>query len=183
MLERLVIEQCAPTLAGMKTANLFSYYFNSKYEAVEELCELNHKLNERGVHATVLNWCEKRALVYVYRAERLRSDLSRSEISHLLKEYGYEGNDVTLCLRHLQERMKSGREFPHEIGLFLGYPPEDVEGFIIHKGEKCKFCGLWKVYSDEVAARKLFAKYSKCQRVYTQLFSEGRSIVRMTVPA
>ncbi len=41
------------------------------------------------------------------------------------------------------------RQFPHEIGLFLGYPPEDVCGYIRNKG-KCQKCtGHWQVYGDE----------------------------------
>ena len=29
-------------------------------------------------------------------------------------------------------------EFPHEVGLFLSYPPEDVKGFIDHRANNFK---------------------------------------------
>ena len=67
------------------------------------------------------------------------------------------------------------------IGLFLGYPPEDVCGFIENKADACKCVGCWKVYGDEDAAKKLFAKYKKCTDVYCTLFANGRSIERLTV--
>ena len=47
MLENRLIEYCAPTLAGIKSANLFNYQFLSKMNVIKELEEVNRKLNER----------------------------------------------------------------------------------------------------------------------------------------
>lgn len=63
----------------------------------------------------------------------------------------------------LQLRLTCGA-FPHEIGLFLGYPPEDVEGFRLHRGRDYKLCGCWKVYSDVEGARQCFRRYARCPR-------------------
>lgn len=59
---------------------------------------------------------------------------------------------------HLQidPKLQSAPDFPHEIGLFLGYPAEDVKGFIENKAACSKCSGCWKVYGDEQAARILF---------------------------
>lgn len=183
MLENLLIEHCAPTLAGMKIANLFSYHYQSKTDVIGELEEVNHKLNERGVYVTVLWWRAASALVYVYRKSRLERQLESEEVIGLLSEYGYAGGTMEAYLEHLKERLICCDGFPHEIGVFLGYPLTDVIGFIHHKGENCKFCGLWKVYSNENETRKLFEKLQKCSRVYLRLFAEGRSITQMTVVA
>ena len=56
-----------------------------------------------------------------------------------------------------------GEEFPHEIGLFLGYPPEDVEGFCRYQGQNYKLCGRWKVYGDREAACRRFQRYDHCR--------------------
>ena len=66
-------------------------------------------------------------------------------------------------------------EFPHEVGLFLSYPPEDVKGFIDHRTNNFKCAGLWKVYGDEEKARSLFAKYKKCTEIYCALWQSGSS--------
>lgn len=79
------------------------------------------------------------------------------------------------------ERLRGGGGFPDEIGLFLGYPPEDVRGFIENKAAGCKCVGCWKVYGDAEAARAVFAKYKKCTDVYRARFAEGRSVERLTV--
>ena len=75
---------------------------------------------------------------------------------------------------------KSG-EFPHEVGLFLSYPPEDVKGFIDHRANCFKCAGLWKVYSDEEKARSLFEKYRKCTEIYCALWQSGSKLERLAV--
>ena len=71
--------------------------------------------------------------------------------------------------------------FPHEIGVFLDYPLEDVVGFIENAGQNYKCSGCWKVYCNECETRKLFAKYKKCREVYRRLWSQGRDIRTLTV--
>ena len=78
-------------------------------------------------------------------------------------------------------RLQESGDFPHEIGLFLGYPPEDVRGFIENHAEGYKFVGCWKVYGDEKSAKKQFARYKKCTDVYCSQWANGKSIERLTV--
>lgn len=63
----------------------------------------------------------------------------------------------------------------------MGYPPEDVIGFIENKASGCKTAGCWKVYGDEDAAKKIFKKYKKCTDIYCDKYKKGRSIERLTV--
>ena len=72
-------------------------------------------------------------------------------------------------------------EFPHEMGLFLSYPPEDVKGFIDHCASGFKCAGLWKVYGDEEKARSLFAKYKKCTEIYCALWQSGSKLEQLAV--
>ena len=73
--------------------------------------------------------------------------------------------------------------FPHEIGLFLGYPLGDVMGFIENAGRNSKCSGCWKVYCNECEAIKLFARFDKCREVYKRLFKQGKSLLQLTVAA
>lgn len=83
--------------------------------------------------------------------------------------------------RRLKKRIQKEACFPHEIGLFLGYPLEDVEGFIKNKGRNCESCGIWKVYCNAGEKQLLFAKFKKCTEVYKQVFGEGRQLLQLTV--
>ena len=181
MPEELLVRHCSPTLAGMKTANLFTCYFEDEVEMRENVRRLNKMLVKKGLRVLPLRFRDQRALIYVYRPSRLSRDLRQDTACCLLKERGYEAGAPERCIVQLMQRLESSEEFPHEIGLFLGYPPEDVWGFIENRAEGCKCAGFWKVYGDVTAAQKLFAKYKKCTDVYCAMFARGQSIERLTV--
>jgi len=73
----------------------------------------------------------------------------------------------------------TNREFPHEIGLFLGYPVEDVRGFIEQRGKDCKLSGYWKVYGDEQAARRLFHQFDRCRDTARGYIERGMTILEL----
>ena len=183
MLENKVIEHCAPTLAGIKSANLFNYFFESKEITVNELKDLNNKLNEKGVFIEPLLWKEKSVLVYAYRRSYLQKELKQEGVDQVLLKYGYRNCELDSCLQCLKTRLSEYECFPHEIGLFLGYPLMDVIGFIQNEGRHCKCCGFWKVYCNECETCKLFTKLQRCITIYQRVFEEGRSIVQMTIQA
>lgn len=183
MLEMKLIEHCAPTLADLKTASIFNYRFSDIDTLMEELRVQNRKLNEKGVFIEILKIADTQVLLYVYRKKRLESDLQKEGVWELLSRYGYRDNDFESCLITLKYRLFRYDSFPHEIGLFLGYPLADVTGFIEQGGKNYKYCGSWKVYCDEYEAAKLFARFKKCTAVYRRLFADGRSIMQLTVAA
>ena len=72
-------------------------------------------------------------------------------------------------------RCKGNEKFRErsEVGLFLGYPPEDVAGFIEHRGQSFSYSGYWKVYTNEEATRKLFDRYTRCTREFCNKLELG----------
>ena len=74
MLESEIIAHCAPTLAGIKTANMFSYNAKKPQDLNREIREVNQKLNHKGVFVDILRTSDKRALIYVYRRKNLEAD-------------------------------------------------------------------------------------------------------------
>ncbi len=182
-IDKLLIRHCSPTLASIKTAGLFNYYFSLKNEFEQSIQESNHQLNSKGVFLEVLRLEDFHALILVYRESQLKKDLKNRGVAEFLSGYGYGMDSVAGCIRHLKQRFMAGKEFPHEIGIFLGYPLGDVTGFIENAGRNSICSGCWKVYSDECQAVKLFEKYKKCNQVYGRLFSCGRSVMQLTVTA
>lgn len=122
-----------------------------------------------------------RALIYAYRPHALESDLADQRVRELLLQYGYTPENLNACVLHLIRRIRTAEEFPHEIGLFLSYPPEDVLGFIHNKAGNHKCLGCWKVYGDERKAKSTFEKYNLCSRIYFQQWQQGKSIEQLTV--
>lgn len=181
MSEEMLIQHCSPTLAGMKTGNLFTCPYEKKEDMQQALRFWNQALSGKGVRVLPLRYHAGRALIYLYRPARLSRDLQNEAASRLLRERGYRAEAPDRCVVLLGKRIRESGEFPHEIGLFLGYPPEDVSGFIENCAERCKCAGCWKVYGDVEAAKQTFARYKKCTQVYWNQYTRGKSVERLTV--
>ena len=182
-LETELIGNCAPTLAGLKSANLFRYRYRDADTVLAELSEVNRLLNERGVYVEALCWEPNAVLVYAYRRSHLERELQGEQAREILSRYGYPLGELEGSLTFLKKRLRGYTCFLHEIGIFLGYPPDDVKGFIENRGKNCQYCGLWKVYGNAQERRKLFCKLQKCSEVYLRVFAEGRELTQMTVCA
>ncbi len=179
MSEETVVRLCAPTLAGMKTASLFAQEYASRRQVQGEVRQLNRVLVPRGLRAMPLHYGRRRALIYLYRPGRLRQDLRKEQAEAILRSRGYDPEKPEQCIRRLRLRLGAEGEFPHEIGLFLGYPPEDVAGFIGHG--TCKCVGCWKVYGDEESAKKTFRQYKACTEVYCNRMRLGATLRELIV--
>lgn len=181
MSEEIFVRHCSPTLAGIKTANLFSCRFVDEKEMRDSIRRLNGVLVKKGVRVLPLRYGERCALIYVYRPSKLMKDLQNGAACSLLKERGYNLEIPGRYIVQLIQRLSNSKEFPHEIGLFLGYPPEDVSGFIENRAKGYKCVGEWKVYGNADRAKKTFAKYRKCTKIYCAQFAQGKSMERLTV--
>lgn len=183
MLEEMIVRYCAPTLAGLKTGGLFCYSSACASGLLAEIDACNRLLNPKGVQVILLRLEKDRALVYVYRPTKLARDINDQETWAFLVSVGYSAQGVEGCIDELAGRLVRSAVFPHEIGLFLGYPLPDVKAFIENKGQNCKCLGCWKVYTDEDRARKVFTQFDKCTRIYCKKYIEEKSILRLTVAA
>ena len=180
MPDEMVIRHCAPTLASIKTGSLFSCPREEEREVLSSVCALNRRLAGKGLRVLPLRRRDGKRLVYVYRPKRLERDLSDERAKRILGDMGYPEGSVSGCLRRLCERLRTSEEFPHEIGLFLGYPPEDVEGFMARKGG-AKCVGCWKVYGDAERAQRLFARYARCTSACLAWYAQGMGIEQLAV--
>ncbi len=181
MSEEIIIKNCAPTLAGIKTGNIFSCKYSDKETLKSEIVCFNRKFVKRGLCLIPLRYGKDTALLYLYRPNNLQRDLEVNEARKLLEEAGYECESKSRCIVRLINRLCEKKDFPHEIGLFLSYPPEDVKGFIDNHAANYKSRGLWKVYGDAEKAEMTFRRYKKCTNIYCSLFEKGRCIEDLTV--
>ena len=116
---------------------------------------------------------DKSASVLFYHFHLLNKVIDKEQHRSFLKKFGYERPaDLMKTLGHLQQRFQLG-ECPHEIGLFLGIPLEDVRGFILNKGKGCQAHGHWKVYTNLEQARNLFVCCENAKKKFLRFISLG----------
>ena len=181
MLERAIIDHASPTLARLKLGSLINLDIGEGFFG--EFARLSDELRGKGVKLTILRLRGGKALLYVYRPDELERALRDKEIRCFLTTCGYSRFDAAGALQTLRTHLKDTEAFPHEIGVFLGYPLADVLGFIENCGRNCLACGCWKVYSDLCFALQSFRRFEKCKTVYQRLFAQGCPLTRLTVAA
>lgn len=142
--------------------------------------EQNRLLNGKGLFFYLLRCANGKALIYVYRLRKLICHLQQKQVQAFLQEQGYDQLTVAPCLRRLREHLQKN-EFPHEIGVFLGYPLGDIRGFMEHRGANCKCTGHWKVYTDIASAQRTFDRYQRCTNCYLQRYLQGFDITQLTL--
>lgn len=165
-LEKMLAFHAAPTLLGIKSANLFTYSKNSIMSdgILDYIEQFNFIAEQKGLRLKILCECHQRALILAYRPTVLEKKLNENERQNLLLSYGYSKTfSLEDKLNLLGKRIEQSDGFPHEIGIFLDYPIGDVVGFIENSGQNFKFSGYWKVYENEEQAKRIFANYTKCR--------------------
>lgn len=181
--EESLIRFAAPTLAGVKVAALYNHQFRNMSDCLESIKEYNLWLNRKGVFIELMRHNNGFYLLYVYRKKQLVDILNNKDIRLFLDEYGYsnEEKNISCYVDTLKNRIRDSISFPHEMGVFLGYPLADVKAFIEQKGEGYALCGEWKVYHDVQNAESFFAKLRKTREVYWRVYRNGRNLVDMIV--
>lgn len=183
-LEEMMIELCAPTLAGVKPANLFRC--PDSPELYHSVYEWNNQLRASGIRIRVVKRCRKThaCLIYVCRWDWICRVIAQKDTGRFLKQNGYDlsqGTESVIC--QLSRRLCVQQDFPHEIGVFLGYPLRDVIGFIQNKGKNYSYSGCWKSYGDPNEAQKQFDTYKRCTACYKRMYRRGVPLMKMVVAA
>ncbi|MBR5635687.1 MAG: DUF3793 family protein [Pseudobutyrivibrio sp.] len=172
-IELQIVLQCAPTIAGLKASN-FLIVPKDQEEKVRLV------MRYTGLFCYRLVYDRHRVIFLVFNKQMLLEYLSKDEVKAFLKECGYGDDAFGYSLRNFQERysafVKTRKDFPHEAGIFLGYPLCDVEGFISKGGEGFRASGYWKVYGDTENTMKLFEKFDDVKDEMVCMLSEGNSL-------
>ena len=171
-----IVSQCAPFLKNLKV----SCGISVERDVYDEL-----ELIMRGAEITYKKLFEvnKKYFVLFYREAELSKYMKRIGIRSFIKEYGYEDMEIEAMLERLSKRAtifkERGMGFPHEIGIFLGYPLEDVRRFIENGGKGFLFSGYWKVYCNPMEAKMIFDQYDQAKVCAVNEFLMGRSIAQI----
>ena len=111
MSEEELIENAAPTLAGIKTGSLFTCRFDSQEQTRKDLRKLNALLLPKGLRIIPLRMVRGRVLIYVYRISRLGEDLAKQEAREILKQRGYNASSIESCLAMLFKKLREEKDF------------------------------------------------------------------------
>lgn len=168
-----IVFQCAPFLKGLKVScgiTMENIMFRELENIFAGTPVMYRKLSEAG----------GRCFVLFYRKEELFEYLKTIGVRSFIQSFGYESMGLDEMLDRLSRRISlfelKGMRFPHEIGVFLGYPVEDVRGFIKKGGKEYLLLGYWKVYENPMTAKLIFREYDQAKVCAVNEFLTGKSI-------
>lgn len=189
----VLVRVAGTVIAGVKPAAIFTLsmrtYVAGKWRQLsrgsldEALRAYAEALPAYGVELSVLYRTERRVYLLVWRPEDLGRVLDDPEHLSILREQGYRGAGHLELLAELRRKLvayylacNGGErvEFPHEIGVFLGYPAEDVRGFMAGKKATCR--GAWHAYGDEQVAKRRFRMLEMHERRCRNRFAAGEPL-------
>lgn len=171
--------ECSEVLAGVKPANLISLVNRTRScgRNLYQLWQSHHEgLAARLGDLTlkVLQTKQGALLLLCYNQTHLERHLSHAGIRALLHKAGYETDaSCEALLGELCRRIGKNDSFPHEIGLFIGYPAKDVAAFmgLVKLPFACQ--GPWKIYGNPVQSLGLAEQYRCCRQRMTTILASG----------
>ena len=175
-IETHLVIQCAPMISGMKISNLL---------IVERRLakEVRRVLNRSGIAYFLLLEKEEKVTFLIYHEDELKAYLAEKKVCQSMRQFGYENLELAMVLERFKENYESytlqNAGFPHEMGLLLGYPVEDVEGFIQNEGKNYLYAGYWKVYADAEQKMALFAQYEEARKELLGYLTQGYTVRQM----
>ncbi|MCR4735549.1 MAG: DUF3793 family protein [Treponema sp.] len=176
--DQMMIHYNAPTLCDIKPGNLFFVRENVFSEGLFN--KWKDSFASKGLVASCVRTSENDVLVLVYNLCWVRRILGDVFVQAYLRGKGYYFcSDVSKLVEQIFIRVMSGKAFPHEVGIILGYPLVDVIEFDKQEGRNCKYCGYWKSYSDVEKAKKCQFAYKDCSSKCKKWFDEGFSVRRI----
>lgn len=182
--------ECSEVLAGVKPANLISLVNRTRPcgRNLYGLWQRHHgEISARldDLEFVVLQTRERALLLLCYNRTHLERHLSHAGIRTLLQKAGYAADaSSSSLLEELCRRIGRSASFPHEIGLFIGYPAKDVAAFmgLVNLPFACQ--GPWKIYGNPEQSLGLAEQFRCCrQRMSTVLASGNHEALELHSPA
>jgi hypothetical protein len=176
-LASFLVLEVAEVLQGVKPANLVSVA-NKRRPCGRNLYLLWKEhgaalLAGSGLAVRVLADRGSALLLLLYRPEALSELLAQKSVSVILGKSGYAAPaDPEAVLLELERRV-GGEGFPHEIGVFLGYPLKDVVGFMGWARLSFTCQGPWKIFGDPSLSLSLAKTHRECRCRMSQQLASG----------
>ncbi len=152
-----LLTKLAPVLFNHKPGTLIGlncWYNDSCNFYNQHRDEILERLN---LEAKVIKISENITQVYFYRKEHLAEVLGEKKTEQFMSSHGYDISDIDGSLELLSSRF-GDEDFPHELGVFVGYPLKDVKGFI--KGQVAEdVVSPWKIYHPAQPSINLLNKF------------------------
>ena len=150
-----LIEVLGPVILGSKPSEILNISLKDK-DKKSKLNDINSFFsNCSKLTYNVINISDGGIRIIFINKISLSNVLNNKKCLNFLKFIGYPSEyNIDNYINILINKLNS-KDFPHEIGIFLGYPLKDVVGFMGYGNYKFCKTRYWRVYGDESISDKI----------------------------
>lgn len=160
-IENFLLINISQVLSGIKPASTISLVKNKNNIYDKWIKYGIDFIKFIGLEFVELRQNKEIVILLIYNKEELEKSIFNTQHKEFLINLGYDDEqDIQGYIDKLKERYEL-YHCPHELGLFLGIPIEDVKDFMNCTEKKCLLCGYWKVYNDSNFAKHIFSMYDE----------------------
>lgn len=154
----------SPVITGIKPSSIINFKNNNR-NSYDNWNEFGNLIIARyKLKSIVLKEEKDNILLLIYDEENLKDHINISHNRKFLCSHGYGENlGLYRCIQCLKNRIEN-EEFPHESGIFMGIPLEDVLGFL--EEGNCILKGPWKVYEKKERSKEVFNLYEQSKELF-----------------
>ena len=174
---KMMIHYCAPTFCGIKSGNMF-FIKNEEYSEIS-FNQWKEAFFIHGIMTFAIKISDTTTGILTCNVGWCRRILDDAMVKAYLCDKGYHSSSIVDFVETFASRIKNQNGFPHEIGVILGYPIDDVIEFENHQGKDCKYCGCWKSYTDIEKAKECKCNYKRCSCLCERWYEEGYTLVQI----
>lgn len=164
-----ILEMIGPVILGSKPCEIVnvSGNHNEKENKLSEIISFFSDCSKIKYRIVTTNNGGKRVLFI--NESSMKKVLSNKRCINFLKFLGYKSSEnINDYMDELVCRLESNN-FPHEIGVFLGYPLKDVLGFMGYgKKELVEICN-WRIYGDKEVSQKIYNKFTEHKAIMKEM--------------
>ena len=177
-----VLEMIGAVILGSKPAEIVNIPGNNE-EKTRKLNQIESFFsNCFKIKYTIITTHDGGKRVLFINEKSMEKVLKNKRCVNFLKFVGYP-SDYKLddYINELIIRLQS-EEFPHEIGVFLGYPLKDVLGFMGYGNKELVEVRNWRIYGDKEISYKVYNSFMRDKAIMKDMtenmsMSELRQVI------
>ena len=176
---KFLLVKTAAVRQGVKPAELLRvrHCYSSVNEEGLRVCLYRSDIYEiLGLDYVELKVEDESSLVLFYNPPVLEATLELPRNRRWLARLGYPLKGTMRQMLAALCRRASGKELPHEVGIFIGYPLKDVAGFMRRIPATPLHRGAWRVYGDAEESLRLMRLYAAAEADAREVFERTRGV-------
>ena len=178
-IENFLVYNTATVIAEAKPASILNFSEDNKSLYIGWKKHGRDFVKEIDLEYVELREADSSIIVLVYRKDIIEKCITNEKNKEFLVKIGYpEEVSVESYIENLKTRYML-YHCPHELGIFLGIPIEDVKDFMECTNKKCLLCGYWKVYNNYYTAEKTFKQYDIIKEHTIHSFVKSSSAIEL----